>query len=146
MSSEEKRAWIMVVTTIVAYAVYLVIILGRAGATPLAQVPYVSVLLWTIGISIVVQIGASILLGIAAGIVNPKEANVTDTRDREINRFGEHIGQSFVIIGAVGALLLSLAKRDYFWISNAIYLGFVLSAIVGSAAKIIAYRRGFQKW
>ena len=29
-----------------------------------------------------------------------------------------------------------------FWIANAVYLGFVLSAVVGSVAKVVAYRRG----
>ncbi|MFD2762840.1 hypothetical protein [Micromonospora eburnea] len=41
---------------------------------------------------------------------------------------------------------MALADRDQFWIANVIYLGFVLSAVVGSAAKIVAYRRGFQSW
>ena len=33
-----------------------------------------------------------------------------------------------------------------FWIANVIYLGFVLSGIVASIAKLVAYRRGFQSW
>jgi hypothetical protein len=31
-------------------------------------------------------------------------------------------------------------------IANAIYLAFVLSGILGSVAKIVAYHRGFQQW
>jgi hypothetical protein len=142
MSSEEKRAWIMVVVTAISYAVYVAIILGRAGDVALVDVPYAATMIWTIVAAIV----ASIVLNIAAAIVNPKDANKRDTRDREINQFGERIGQSFVIAGAVAALLLAMAKWEYFWISNAIYLGFVLSALVASGAKIVAYRRGFQKW
>jgi cell division protein FtsW (lipid II flippase) len=69
-----------------------------------------------------------------------------DQRDREINRFGEYIGQSFVVIGGVAALILSMAEFDHFWIANAVYLAFVLSALLGSTAKVIAYRRGFQPW
>jgi hypothetical protein len=30
--------------------------------------------------------------------------------------------------------------------ANVIYLAFHLSAIFGAAAKIVAYRRGFQSW
>ena len=37
---------------------------------------------------------------------------------------------------------MALAKVDYFWIANVIYLGFVLWAVVGSAVKLVAYRRG----
>jgi hypothetical protein len=142
MAFEEKRAWIMVVVTVCAYAVYLGLILGRAGDIPLAEVSYVAPLLWSIGGAI----AASIVLTIAAGIAAPGGGRQKDQRDREINRVSEHIGQSFVVIGAVAALLMSLAELRHFWIANAIYLAFVLSAVLGSVAKIFAYRRGFQSW
>jgi hypothetical protein len=138
---EEKRAWIMAVVTVVTYAVYVVVILGRAGCTPLAGVPYAATLLWSIGSAIV----ATIVLSIAAAITAPKDAG-TDQRDREINRFGEHIGQSFVVIGGVSALVMSLFEVDHFWIANVIYLTFVLSALLTSVAKIVAYRWGFHPW
>jgi hypothetical protein len=135
---EEKRAWIMLVVTVCATAVYLAIVLGRAG--PLVDVPYVSPMLWTVGAAIV----TSIVLNIAVAISSPTEAGKKDQRDREINRFGEYIGQSFVVIGGVAALVMAMAELDYFWIANVIYLGFTLSAVLGSIAKIVAYRRGFQ--
>ncbi|MFD9127610.1 hypothetical protein ACFV0G_23070, partial [Kitasatospora sp. NPDC059571] len=69
-----------------------------------------------------------------------------DQRDREIHRFGEYIGQSFLVIGGVAALVMAMAEVDYFWIANAAYLAFVLSALMSSAAKIAAYRRGFGPW
>jgi hypothetical protein len=43
-------------------------------------------------------------------------------------------------------MLLALFEARYFWIANVIYLAFVLSAILGSTAKIFAYRRGFHPW
>jgi hypothetical protein len=70
----------------------------------------------------------------------------TDQRDREIGRFGEHIGQSLVVVGGVGALALALLEVDYFWIANVLYLCFTLSAVLGSVAKIFAYRHGFHPW
>ncbi|MDJ0343472.1 hypothetical protein QMK19_18135 [Streptomyces sp. H10-C2] len=142
MPFEEKRAWIMGGVAVGAYAVYLVIVLGRAGNTPLAEVPYVSALLWTIGAAIV----TSIVLNIVVAIASSKDADKKDQRDREIHRIGEYIGQSFVVAGGMTALGMSLAELDYFWISNVIYLAFILSAILGSVAKIVAYRRGFQQW
>ena len=39
--------------------------------------------------------------------------------------------------------VLTLAEFDYFWIANAIYLAFVVSAVVGTIVKLVAYRRGF---
>ena len=58
-----------------------------------------------------------------------------DQRDREINRFGEYVGQSFVVIGGVAALVLAMAEADHFWIANALYLAFVLSAVLGSVGE-----------
>ncbi|NJC68493.1 hypothetical protein HC031_01950 [Planosporangium thailandense] len=139
MSFDEKRAWIQAVVAVGGYGTYLAIILGRAGGAPLAEVHYVGTLLWTVGGSIV----AGIVLHILSGMVLPGGTR-KDQRDREINQFGEHIGQSFVVVGAVAALLMSLAELRYFWIANTIYLAFVLSAVLGSVAKIAAYRRGFQ--
>jgi cell division protein FtsW (lipid II flippase) len=142
MSFEEKNTWVFALVTVGAYAAYLATILGRAQETPLAEVSYVGPMLWTIGAAI----AAAIVGRILTAIVWPKEADKADQRDREINRFGEYIGQSFVVIGGVAALGLSMAEVDHFWIANAVYLAFVLSALLGSTAKLVAYRRGFQQW
>jgi hypothetical protein len=135
---DEKRAWIQAITAVCAYGAYVVIVLGRTGRTPLADVHYVSALLWTVGVAIV----ASIVVHIVTGMVSPSGTR-KDQRDREINQFGEHIGQSLVVVGAVAALLMAMAEVSYFWIANTIYLAFVLSAVVGAVAKIVTYRRGF---
>jgi hypothetical protein len=37
---------------------------------------------------------------------------------------------------------LAMAEFEYFWIANAIYLAFVVSALTASVVKIAAYRRG----
>jgi hypothetical protein len=142
MTSEEKRAWVMAVVTAVAYAAYVAIILGRSEGTPLTQVPYVRTMLWSIGLAIV----AAIVLHIAVTVGSPEEAGQTDQRDREIHRFGEYVGQSFVVVGGVAALGMAMAELSHFWIANTIYLGFVLSALLGSVTKIVAYRWGFHPW
>ncbi|WP_371878828.1 hypothetical protein [Amycolatopsis roodepoortensis] len=142
MAMEEKRAWIMVVVTVFGYAAYLIVVLRRAGSGPLVDIPYVAPLLWTIGAAI----AASIVLNVAAAITSPRDAGRKDQRDREIGRFGEYIGQSFVVIGGVAALVMAMAELDHFWIANTVYLAFVLSSLLGSIAKIAAYRWGFQAW
>ena len=142
MSFEEKNTWVYALVTVVAFAVYLVIILRRAQGIPLAEVPYVGAMLWTIGGAIAASIAGRILIAVAW----PKDADKKDERDKEIYRFGEYVGQSFVVIGALAALILAIAEADHFWIANAIYLAFVLSALLGSTARIFAYRRGFQSW
>lgn len=142
MSFEEKRAWIFLLVAIGGYATYLGVILGRADASPVTEMAYAATLLWSIGAAIV----ASIALVAVAAFVSAEGVNHKDQRDREIHRFGEYVGQSFVILGGVVALGMALAEWDHFWIANAIYAAFVLSAILGSVAKIVAYRRGFQPW
>ncbi|WET77724.1 hypothetical protein P3102_27100 [Amycolatopsis sp. QT-25] len=142
MALEEKRAWIMVAVTVFAYAAYLIVVLRRTSSGTVVDVPYVAPLLWTVGAAIV----ASIVLHLAAAIASPRDAGRKDQRDREIGRFGEHIGQSFVVIGGVAALVMAMAELDHFWIANTVYLAFVLSSLLGSLAKIAAYRWGFQAW
>ena len=142
MSFEEKSAWVMGVLAVAAYAVYLAIVLGLSGSTPLTEVPYAAPLLWTVGGSIV----ASIVLHTVIRAFSAKEAGIKDQRDKEIYRFGESVGQSFLVIGGVAALIMAMVEADHFWIANAIFLAFFLSAILGSVAKIVAYRRGFQPW
>lgn len=142
MTSEEKSAWVMLVIAACAYAVYVAVIVGRAANTPLAEVPYASAMLWTIGGAIVVNIVVNIL----AGIASPKSAAKKDQRDREIYRFGEYVGRAFIVIGGVAALIMAMLELPYFWIANVVYLAFVLSAILSSVAKVIVYRRGLPAW
>lgn len=142
MTHEEKRAWIMLVAAVVSYTTYVIIIVSRANGRPLPDVPYAAVLLWTVGASIV----SSIVAEIGIGVVNPRASRVKDVRDRQIGRLGEYTGQSFVIIGAVAAMLMAMAGWDRFWIANVIYLCFTLSAVLGSITKIGTYRGSFQQW
>ena len=53
---------------------------------------------------------------------------------------GSAEGRAIAAAGA--ALVMAMAKVNYFWIANVIYLGFTLWAVAGSAIKLVAYRRG----
>jgi hypothetical protein len=138
VSYEEKGTWVYLVTSAAAYLVYLAIMLGRVASTPVDQVPYVAVLLWTCGASIVANMAGRMLVEMA----RPSDSRRADVRDKEIYRFGEYASRWFLVAGAAAALLMAMAKWDYFWIANVIYLGFVLWAVAGSALKLVAYRRG----
>jgi hypothetical protein len=137
---EEKQSWALAVIAVAGYAVYLLMVLSGADGRPLAEAPYVSALLWTIGLGIV----AGIVSGIWFGIAARNDGLQSDERDREIGRFGDHVGQSFVVIGGMSAMVLAMLEVAYFWIANVLYLCFVLSAVIGSVAKIAAYRRGLR--
>jgi hypothetical protein len=135
---EEKGTWVYLVTSAAAYVVYLAIMLGRVASTPVDQVPYVAVLLWTCGASIVANMAGRMLVEMA----RPSDSRRADVRDKEIYRSGEYASRWFLVAGAAAAMLMAMAKWDYFWIANVIYLGFVLWAVGGSALKLVAYRRG----
>jgi hypothetical protein len=138
MSYEEKGTWVYLVAVVAAYAAYLAIILGRVQDTPVAEVPYAWVLLWTTVASVV----ASTVGRTLAETARPSDSRRRDVRDKEIYRFGEYASRWCVVGGAAAAFFMALAKVDYFWIANVIYLGFVLWAVVGSVLKLVAYRRG----
>ncbi|WP_157555940.1 hypothetical protein [Nocardia acidivorans] len=140
MPFEEKRTWILGVAPVVSYTIYLVVVLTRARPHGLSQVGYIAPLLWAVGGSILVSIVATIAVAIAG------RDDRKDQRDREIDRMGTLVGNAFVVLSAVGALVLTMAEAERFWIANVLYLGFTLSAAVGAGAEIIAYRRGYWPW
>jgi hypothetical protein len=137
MTLLERRAWTMLVTAAVAYLVYVVVVLRRAAGGDLPGTAYAAPMLWSIGVAIAVNIAVEIALSAAPGATRE-----TDVRDQEIGWFGDRVGQAFVVIGAVAAMLLAMAEAQPFWTANVVYVCFVLSAVVGSVAKVVAYRRG----
>jgi hypothetical protein len=143
MGYEEKGTWLYLVVAVVGFGVYLALLLPRLATSAVDEVDYVPLMLWTIGGAIVVTIIVRILLE----IVFPSEQTKPDQRDKEIERTGERVGNSFVVIGALAALIMSWLELDWFWIANVIYLCFVLSAILSSITRLVAYRTGgFQSW
>ncbi len=139
MSHQEKRTWIFAGVTILTAGYYFIWLIIQAQTIPFTTIAYIPTMLWVIA-------AATVLVTLAETIVatiTPKESKKKDQRDQEIYQYGEYIGHSFVIIGAIGALILSILKVDHFWIANSIYIAFVLSALVSSMAKLAAYRTGF---
>jgi hypothetical protein len=123
--------------------VYLSLVLPQLlGGTPADEIDYAPTMLWTIGGAI----AGAIVLRILVEIVAPSGSTRGDVRDKEINTLGERVGSAFLVIGALGALVLALFEAGYFWIANVIYLGFVLSAILSSVTKVIVYRKGVPTW
>ncbi|MCX6433390.1 MAG: hypothetical protein NTX29_11570 [Actinobacteria bacterium] len=141
MSYQEKNQWVFGAVTVLSFAVYALIILSRAQDVPLVQVAYAWPMVWTVIAAILANIILMIIVSIAT-----RDRGQKDERDQEINRRGEQIGMSMVVVGSVGALIMSMLELEYFWIANVIYVCFVLSAILGTVAKLVAYRRGFVGW
>jgi hypothetical protein len=148
MSNEEKGQWVYLVVILATYAVYLVIILGQLGGTAPADIDYAPTMLGAIGIGIGLAIVGRIAVEIGGRISDEMaglgEGQDADIRDRDIGRFGEYVAGTVLGVGMIVPFLLTLAERDYFWIANAMYLAFVVAAVVGTVVKLVAYRRGFQ--
>ncbi|WP_430645782.1 hypothetical protein [Agromyces sp. GXS1127] len=143
MSYEEKGTWSFLVVTIVVYGVYLWLVLAQlAAGTPVDEVDYVAPMLWTIGGAIVAGIVGRVLLE----ILTPSESRRADVRDKQIDRAGEQVGNSLIVIAGIGALILAMLQVHWFWIANTIYLGFVLAGILSSLAKLGMYHRGLPEW
>ena len=143
MSYEEKGVWVFLVIAVAGYGVYLGLVLPRlAAGASVDEVDWVVPMLWTIGGAIVAAIVGRILVE----IVSPSDSTRGDVRDKEIDRLGERVGNSFIVIGGVGALVLAMLDADVFWIANVLYLGFVLAGILASITKLVAYRKGVPTW
>ena len=140
MSYQEKNTWAFGVIAVLGYAAYVAVVLSRASGG-IADVAYAGPML--------ASIGAAVLAGIVAGIVlgaTSRDRGVRDERERDIERMGEHVGQAFLVLGGVAGLVLALLEADHFWIANALYLGFVLSAVLSAVARVVAFRRGAGPW
>jgi hypothetical protein len=138
MSYEEKGAWVSLVVMLGTYLAYAAVLFDRAQGGPLAEVAYVSPLLWSMGIAIALVIVGRILVEIA----RPSDTHRPDPRDRDINRFSEYVGGSVLAVAMLVPFSLAMFEADHFWIANAMYATFALAALVGTTTKLIAYRRG----
>ena len=138
VSYEEKGQWVYIVAIVLTYGGYVAAVLLQGGATPPPELDYVPLILWAIGIGIAISIGGRIVIE----ILKPSESYSTDVRDRDIDRLGEYVGGTVLGVAMLAPFALTLAKLDHFWIANAIYLAFVLGALVSTTVKLVAYRRG----
>lgn len=146
MSYEEKNTWVFAFIAPLGYIVYLVLLFTSLDGRPLAEAEYVWPMAGSILGAIVAGILGGIVVGIVSGIVSREDGGKSDQRDKQISRFGEQVGNSFIVIGGVGALVLSFVEAPHFWIANLLYLCFVLAGILSSIARLVAYRRGLHQW
>lgn len=142
MGFVEKNTLLFLVTSVLGSLSYFVTVALRSReANSITDVAYAGPMLITIGAAIAVGIIGNAIISFS----NREEAGQKDLRDEQITKFGTNIGQAFIVIGGVSALILSMLEVKHFWISNALYVGFVLSAIVGSSAQLVAYRKGLPE-
>ncbi|WP_447005161.1 hypothetical protein ACRAKI_00975 [Saccharothrix isguenensis] len=139
MSYEEKGTWVYLVVSALTFLGYVLVVMSRAGGGAVTGVSYVAPMLWSIGISV----GLAVVGRIVVEVARPSESYKADARDRDIDRFGEHVAGGVLGVGMVLPFGLALAEVPHFWIANAIYAVFTSWAVFGAAVKLVAYRRGF---
>lgn len=144
MGYGERNTWATLIASVLGCFAYAAIIGSRLRSMPVAEVEWIAPMLWTAGAAIVASIIGSIGLGLVAGVRDPEVGHVADVRDRDISRFGDRVGQTFLVLGMVGALALCAVPADMFWIANTLYAGLALGTIAGSIARVVAYRGGMR--
>lgn len=143
MSVEEKHWWAYGVIALGVPAVYFAILLREVATTPVDEIEFQLPLLIAGASGVVLAIVATIVIRIAAAIGAPRGALLNDARDRGIHRFGEFVAGIVLAAAMVVPFSLAMLRADQFWIANAMYLAFVVSAVAGSAVKVASYRRDF---
>ena len=139
---EERNVWAGLIVSVISMVVYTAIVLQQAASRPVAEIDWVPIMLWTIGLSIVASIVLSILWGILAGMRDPDGVGKSDQRDRDISHMSARVGQAFLVIAGLAVIIECAFELDWFWIANTMYYGFALSAFAGGIASAVAYRRG----
>jgi len=142
MVYEERNAWTGLVVSVITITAYVVIMLQQAASRPVADIDWLSPMLWTIGGGILATILITIVRGIAVGMRDREAATASDIRDRDISRMGGRVEQAFLVIAGLAVIALCAIGADVFWIANTMFAGFAVSAVIGSVARVVAYRRG----
>lgn len=89
MSYQEMGTLVSLATTLVTYAVCIVLVLSNAGSAALDESDDVGPLLWMVGVSIIASIG----LRIAVEMAHPSESQRADVRDLGIGRISDVVEQ-----------------------------------------------------
>ena len=142
MTFLEKSNWVVLIVGVPTLLVYMAVVVPQVLGKSIAEVSWVQPMIFTIAGFVV----ANILGNVVAAATNPREADKNDQRDREIDHFGERVGNWLIIAGSIAALVLAMTRADHFWIANAIFLGGMAAALVSSATKLAAYHGPFQRW
>jgi hypothetical protein len=150
MPFAEKFTWVSAVVCALMAGVYSTFVLLQLQSAPVAEIGYQWPLLIATGALIALTIVGTIVTAIGTAVFEEitgsgsvDDIGRKDERDEHINRRGELVGYYVLSVGALGALALVMLRYDQFWIANALYLSFVVGALVSSAVKLVAYRRGF---
>ena len=137
MSFQEKNGWWYGALAIVLPAIYAAIVFPQVATTAVNEIEYIRPLITVVVLALALNIAGAIALSIAT-----RERGKEDERDRTIARRSDLAGYYTLAAAVIGALAITMARFDPFWIANAIYGAFILSALITTVVKLTAYRQG----
>jgi len=139
MSFKAKTTVVTLVVMTIVYGWYFFQVLLWASTTPVEEGFYQGVLFAMVVVLVVLFVVGMIVLA----VVDHREANEEDERDRLIEMRGDQVGSYTLAVAVFVAMGLAMTEVAYFWIANALLAGLVLSELAKGAVMLVAYRRGF---
>ncbi|MEU7819265.1 hypothetical protein [Catellatospora sp. NPDC049133] len=137
---EERNTWCMAILVPVTSLAYFAVVIPRLWRQPVAEIAWVTPMLWAMGATVV----GTILGSIVAAMLARDGHTESDVRDREIVRHGDRIAQNVLGFGAAAVLVLAMVRADQFWIGNVLFLLGAVGTTWGAVARIRAYRGAFH--
>lgn len=141
MSYAERSLWVRLLTTVLVFGAYIPIVLVPAIARTPSGMDWLWAMVWAIGTGVGISIVGTILVSIPAGIRRGADT-MMDERDTAIAHISGRVGQAFIVIAALAAILMLALEVANFWIAHTLFFGFAVSALVEGLAGVIMYRRG----
>jgi hypothetical protein len=138
MTFQAKSTLAMIGILTVVYGWYFATMLTAAGRMPVDQIVYQPLMIFLTTPLVILAIVVHVVLAIAA----PREAGVTDERDRLIDLRGGEIGGLVLGVGVFGGLVLAMFGGHSFWIAHTLLGALVLAEMATAATKLFLYRRG----
>ena len=143
MSLTEVSRWASLTLIVVTTVAYGFIVLPQVSTTAPRDIDWQIPMLWAIGISIVGTIVLSIVIAIVNAIITRREPQKADVREKQIERYGDRIGQSIMAVGTAVVLVMAMLELDAFWIGNALFLLGAIGSSIGAIMSIRALRGVF---
>lgn len=137
MSFQEKSAIAMTGALVIVYGTYFAVVGSWLATAPPDEIVYQPLMV----IAIIPLVILAAVSHIVIALMNPKEANAYDERDRLIALRGERIGGYVLAVVVFVGLVLAIGEFHHFYIANGLLLGWVLAEITDNASKVVLYRR-----
>lgn len=137
MTFQEKMTWGSFGITLVVYGFYFTKVLTATGDTPIADIDYQGLLVG----AIVVWVLLFIVQAIVVAVSNPKEADMTDERDRAVTRRARSAAFTVLASLALVPLTLAMIGAQQFWIAQTLLGALVIAQLCEGATQIFFYRR-----